>query len=199
MLAAGSIGLMRKKLCFGNRQMQKLIIVMQVKTCGVHSVLNSCGHAFLCGKSNQRYHICSICRISFPQIGNRLLLLEHFHRQNKKVVACALYLSRGVEEPSGRITYTVVLDGLCRVSIQKLSARDLITELDKNVKPMTPPPIWKVLSKNCPQSGQLHNGASLPHDAKDHWIKLFRVFCQESSGRKKFSPIFVNGRVMVWL
>lgn len=39
------------------------------------------------------------------------------------VAARALHLSRGVEKPSGRVTYIVVLEGLCRFSVQDLSAR----------------------------------------------------------------------------
>ncbi|OEL19968.1 Lon protease-like protein 2, peroxisomal [Dichanthelium oligosanthes] len=41
----------------------------------------------------------------------------------KGVAARALHLSRGVEKPSGRVTYIVVLEGLCRFSVQELSAR----------------------------------------------------------------------------
>ncbi|KAL4199586.1 hypothetical protein AMTRI_Chr03g51920 [Amborella trichopoda] len=39
------------------------------------------------------------------------------------VAARALHLSRGVEKPSGRVTYSVILEGLCRFSVQELSAR----------------------------------------------------------------------------
>ena len=39
------------------------------------------------------------------------------------VAARALHLSRGVEKPSGRVTYTVVLEGLCRFSVQELGTR----------------------------------------------------------------------------
>lgn len=39
------------------------------------------------------------------------------------VAARALHLSRGVEKPSGRVTYIVVLEGLCRFSVQDLSTR----------------------------------------------------------------------------
>lgn len=39
------------------------------------------------------------------------------------MAARALHLSRGVEKPSGRVTYTVVLEGLCRFSVQELSTR----------------------------------------------------------------------------
>lgn len=39
------------------------------------------------------------------------------------VAARALHLSRGVEKPSGRVTYSVVLEGLCRFNVQELSTR----------------------------------------------------------------------------
>ncbi|KAK1324726.1 hypothetical protein QJS10_CPA01g02855 [Acorus calamus] len=37
------------------------------------------------------------------------------------VAARALHIFRNVEKPSGRVTYTVVLEGLCRFSVQELS------------------------------------------------------------------------------
>ncbi|XP_061343903.1 lon protease homolog 2, peroxisomal isoform X2 [Gastrolobium bilobum] len=45
------------------------------------------------------------------------------HWHSRGVAARALHLSRGVEKPSGRVTYTVVLEGLCRFSVQELSTR----------------------------------------------------------------------------
>jgi len=48
---------------------------------------------------------------------------EPIHWHSKGVAARALHLSRGVEKPSGRVTYIVVLEGLCRFSVQELSAR----------------------------------------------------------------------------
>ncbi|KAH1164042.1 hypothetical protein GLYMA_01G203100v4 [Glycine max] len=45
------------------------------------------------------------------------------HWHNRGVAARALHLSRGVEKPSGRVTYIVVLEGLCRFSVQELSTR----------------------------------------------------------------------------
>lgn len=45
----------------------------------------------------------------------------HWHRRG--VAARALHLSRGVEKPSGRVTYIVVLEGLCRFSVQELNTR----------------------------------------------------------------------------
>ncbi|KAL6655170.1 hypothetical protein ACP70R_005996 [Stipagrostis hirtigluma subsp. patula] len=48
---------------------------------------------------------------------------EPIHWHSRGVAARALHLSRGVEKPSGRVTYIVVLEGLCRFSVQELSAR----------------------------------------------------------------------------
>ncbi|XP_068634123.1 lon protease homolog 2, peroxisomal-like [Aristolochia californica] len=48
---------------------------------------------------------------------------DPIHWHNRGVAARALHLSRGVEKPSGRVTYIVVLEGLCRFSVQELSAR----------------------------------------------------------------------------
>ncbi|KAK1307360.1 hypothetical protein QJS10_CPA10g01058 [Acorus calamus] len=48
---------------------------------------------------------------------------ELIHWHNRGVAARALHLSRGVEKPSGRVTYIVVLEGLCRFSVQELSAK----------------------------------------------------------------------------
>ncbi|XP_020579238.1 lon protease homolog 2, peroxisomal [Phalaenopsis equestris] len=42
---------------------------------------------------------------------------------NRGVAARALNLSRGVEKPSGKVTYVVVLEGLCRFSVQEISER----------------------------------------------------------------------------
>ncbi|KAK2648205.1 hypothetical protein Ddye_015694 [Dipteronia dyeriana] len=48
---------------------------------------------------------------------------EVVHWHTRGVAARALHLSRGVEKPSGRVTYIVVLEGLCRFSVQELSTR----------------------------------------------------------------------------
>lgn len=48
---------------------------------------------------------------------------EPIHWHKRGVAARALHLSRGVEKPSGRVTYVVVLEGLCRFSVQELNAR----------------------------------------------------------------------------
>ncbi|KAK2410146.1 lon protease protein 2, peroxisomal [Trifolium repens] len=49
--------------------------------------------------------------------------IVHWH--NRGVAARPLHLSRGVEKPSGRVTYTVVLEGLCRFSVLELSTRGI--------------------------------------------------------------------------
>jgi len=48
---------------------------------------------------------------------------EPINWHSRGVAARALHLSRGVEKPSGRVTYIVVLEGLCRFSVQELGAR----------------------------------------------------------------------------
>ncbi|KAJ8451024.1 hypothetical protein Cgig2_026833 [Carnegiea gigantea] len=48
---------------------------------------------------------------------------EAIHWHNRGVAARALHLSRGVEKPSGRVTYTVVLEGLSRFNVLELDAR----------------------------------------------------------------------------
>ncbi|XP_034932744.1 lon protease homolog 2, peroxisomal isoform X1 [Populus alba] len=48
---------------------------------------------------------------------------EVFHWHNRGVAARALHLSRGVEKPSGRVTYIVVLEGLCRFNLNELITR----------------------------------------------------------------------------
>lgn len=48
---------------------------------------------------------------------------ELIHWHNRGVAARALHLSRGVEKPSGRVTYIVVLEGLCRFNVQEISER----------------------------------------------------------------------------
>ncbi|XWS49632.1 hypothetical protein CRYUN_Cryun12cG0019800 [Craigia yunnanensis] len=45
------------------------------------------------------------------------------HWHNRGVAARALHLSRGVEKPSGRVTYIIVLEGLCRFNVVELSTR----------------------------------------------------------------------------
>ncbi|KAL5551249.1 hypothetical protein UlMin_001425 [Ulmus minor] len=48
---------------------------------------------------------------------------EVIHWHTRGVAARALHLSRGVEKPSGRVTYIVVLEGLCRFNVQELNTR----------------------------------------------------------------------------
>lgn len=47
--------------------------------------------------------------------------LVQWHKRG--VAARALHLSRGMEKPSGRVTYTVVLEGLCRFSVQEMNTK----------------------------------------------------------------------------
>ncbi|KAE8727739.1 Lon protease-like protein 2, peroxisomal [Hibiscus syriacus] len=48
---------------------------------------------------------------------------EVIHWHKRGVAARALHLSRGVEKPSGRVTYIVVLEGLCRFNVEELNTR----------------------------------------------------------------------------
>ncbi|KAK4802572.1 hypothetical protein SAY86_000775 [Trapa natans] len=48
---------------------------------------------------------------------------EFIHWHARGVAARALHMSRGVEKPSGRVTYMVFLEGLCRFSVQELNTR----------------------------------------------------------------------------
>ncbi|KAI7739515.1 hypothetical protein M8C21_013924, partial [Ambrosia artemisiifolia] len=48
---------------------------------------------------------------------------EPLYWHTRGVAARALHLSRGVEKPSGRVTYIVVLEGLSRFSVQELNTR----------------------------------------------------------------------------
>ncbi|KAE8678486.1 Lon protease-like protein 2, peroxisomal [Hibiscus syriacus] len=48
---------------------------------------------------------------------------EVIHWHKRGVAARALHLSRGVEKPSGRVTYIVVLEGLCRFNVDELNTR----------------------------------------------------------------------------
>ncbi|PWA47483.1 lon protease [Artemisia annua] len=52
---------------------------------------------------------------------------ETIHWHTRGVAARALHLSRGVEKPSGRVTYIVVLEGLSRFSVDELNTRGTYT------------------------------------------------------------------------
>lgn len=56
-----------------------------------------------------------------PPIGKQANEPSQWH--SRGVAAKALHLSRGMEKPSGRVTYTVVLEGWCRFSLQEMNAR----------------------------------------------------------------------------
>uniref|UniRef100_A0A0C9RT00 Lon protease homolog 2, peroxisomal n=1 Tax=Wollemia nobilis TaxID=56998 RepID=A0A0C9RT00_9CONI len=49
---------------------------------------------------------------------------DHIQWHKRGVAARALHLSRGMEKPSGRVTYTVVLEGLCRFKVLELITRN---------------------------------------------------------------------------
>ncbi|KAH7285936.1 hypothetical protein KP509_33G051800 [Ceratopteris richardii] len=68
-----------------------------------------------------------------PPIGKQATEPGQWH--SRGVAARALHLSRGMEKPSGRVTYTVLLEGCCRFSIQEMNSRGpyntaTVTQLD---------------------------------------------------------------------
>ncbi|VFQ66403.1 unnamed protein product [Cuscuta campestris] len=104
---------------------------------------------------------------------------EVIHWHNRGVAARALHLSRGVEKPSGRVTYIVVLEGLCRFSVQELSTRGTyytarITSLDMTKAEME-------------QVEQDQEFISLSHQFKATAIELISVLeqKQKTGGRTK--------------
>ncbi|PKA46137.1 Lon protease like 2, peroxisomal [Apostasia shenzhenica] len=48
---------------------------------------------------------------------------ERIQWHNRGVAARAIHLSRGVEKPSGRVTYIVILEGLCRFSVHEINEK----------------------------------------------------------------------------
>ncbi|CAA7411101.1 unnamed protein product [Spirodela intermedia] len=68
---------------------------------------------------------------------------EPIRWHNRGVAARALHLSRGVEKPNGKVTYSVVLEGVCRISVQKLSAAGTYCLGDVSHLDMTRPDIEK--------------------------------------------------------
>ncbi|WCJ20733.1 lon protease 2 [Euphorbia peplus] len=69
---------------------------------------------------------------------------EAIRWHNRGVAARALHLSRGVEKPSGRVTYIVVLEGLCRFSVQELSKRGMYYTARVSSLEMTKPEMDQV-------------------------------------------------------
>ncbi|GJP52621.1 hypothetical protein CLOM_g11725 [Closterium sp. NIES-68] len=51
------------------------------------------------------------------------LLLEDVNWHPRGVAARALHVAKGVERPTGRVTYAVVLQGVCRFAIQSINSR----------------------------------------------------------------------------
>lgn len=86
-----------------HRNSVDLILCFAVNNCNLYSLL-LCGVFELCG-----------CRLILTILLDICTL--------RGVAARALHLSRGVEKPSGRVTYVVVLEGLCRFSVQELNTR----------------------------------------------------------------------------
>ncbi|XP_031092747.1 ubiquitin carboxyl-terminal hydrolase 6-like [Ipomoea triloba] len=59
-----------------------------------------------------------------------------------------------------------------------VATRDLFSELDKNVKPVSPMQFWMVLRKKYPQFGQLNNGVFMQQDAEECWTQLLYTLSQ---------------------
>eukprot|EP00897_Mesotaenium_endlicherianum_P011070 jgi/Mesen1/9992/ME000072S09407 len=56
-------------------------------------------------------------------LGKLLTTEDNYIWHSRGVAARALHVSRGVEKPSGRITYTVILEGVCRIGVLDMNAR----------------------------------------------------------------------------
>ncbi|KAL3511707.1 hypothetical protein ACH5RR_024424 [Cinchona calisaya] len=73
-----------------------------------------------------------------------------------------------------------------------VATRDLFSELDKNVKPVSPMQFWMVLRKKYPQFGQLNNGAFVQQDAEECWTQLLYTLSQSlksSSSSEEPDPV----------
>ncbi|KAK9059262.1 hypothetical protein SSX86_021881 [Deinandra increscens subsp. villosa] len=66
-------------------------------------------------------------KISKNQLSDGKSHQEPLHWHTRGVAARALHLSRGVEKPSGRVTYIVVLEGLSRFNVQELNTKGAYT------------------------------------------------------------------------
>ena len=64
-----------------------------------------------------------ILQYTWGYIKFHLYLLMVLFIFDRGVAARALHLSRGMEKPSGRVTYTVVLEGWCRFNVQEMNTR----------------------------------------------------------------------------
>ncbi|KAJ8768351.1 hypothetical protein K2173_021504 [Erythroxylum novogranatense] len=101
---------------------------------------------------------------------------EVIHWHNRGVAARALHLSRGVEKPSGRVTYIVVLEGLCRFSVQELSTRG--TYYTARISPL------EMTRAEMEQVEQDPDFMALSRQFKSTAMELISVLEQQKTGGK---------------
>ncbi|XP_047325247.1 lon protease homolog 2, peroxisomal-like isoform X2 [Impatiens glandulifera] len=102
---------------------------------------------------------------------------EVIHWHTRGVAARALHLSRGVEKPSGRVTYTVVLEGLCRFFVQELSNRQ--SYYTARISPL------EMTKTEMEQVEQDSEFISLSRHFKATSMELVSLLEQKSGGRTK--------------
>lgn len=104
---------------------------------------------------------------------------EAVHWHSRGVAARALHLSRGVEKPSGRVTYTVVLEGLCRFNVLELNSRG--TYYTAKISPLD------ITKADMEQAEQDPDFVSLARQFKATAMELISVLeqKQKTGGRTK--------------
>ncbi|KAJ6704014.1 ATP DEPENDENT LON PROTEASE FAMILY MEMBER [Salix viminalis] len=104
---------------------------------------------------------------------------EVFHWHNRGVAARALHLSRGVEKPSGRVTYIVVLEGLCRFNLHEFSTRG--TYYSARISPL------EMTKAELEQVEQDHDFVALSRKFKATAMELISVLeqKQKTGGKTK--------------
>ncbi|KAF9685481.1 hypothetical protein SADUNF_Sadunf03G0059000 [Salix dunnii] len=107
---------------------------------------------------------------------------EVFHWHNRGVAARALHLSRGVEKPSGRVTYMVVLEGLCRFNLHELSTRG--TYYTARISPL------EMTKAELEQVEQDHDFVALSRKFKATAMELISVL-EQTVPVHKLADIFV--------
>uniref|UniRef100_A0A6N2MTN8 Lon protease homolog 2, peroxisomal n=1 Tax=Salix viminalis TaxID=40686 RepID=A0A6N2MTN8_SALVM len=102
-----------------------------------------------------------------------------FHWHNRGVAARALHLSRGVEKPSGRVTYIVVLEGLCRFNLHEFSTRG--TYYSARISPL------EMTKAELEQVEQDHDFVALSRKFKATAMELISVLeqKQKTGGKTK--------------
>ncbi|RWW71185.1 hypothetical protein BHE74_00021085 [Ensete ventricosum] len=126
---------------------------------------------------------------------------------SRGVAARALHLSRGVEKPSGRVTYIVVLEGLCRFSVQELSARGTYYVARVNRLDLTKAGFaCRRLRKMQPQQpgysssrGYLELLADLPWQKVSEEPELDLKAAQESLDQDHYGLVKVKQRIIEYL